>query len=170
MCVVVLLIFVGTTLQQRNDMVQQNNEKEWAELRSHLAERTTNINILGGLALGASATFLTSHAPTDIADWNRQFPYFFIAAANYSAMLSVLSGLGLLINLNVMDLKSFEAMQKKASRPLAAAVGWIGAIWLGDEVWMKLVASVGCGAFFFVVFVFGYVLYYVTESLVAEED
>ncbi|KAI6116049.1 hypothetical protein F5141DRAFT_1100773 [Pisolithus sp. B1] len=108
MCVVVLLIFVGTTLQQRNDMVQQNNEKEWAELRSHLAERTTNINILGGLALGASATFLTSHAPTDIADWNRQFPYFFIAAANYSAMLSVLSGLGLLINLNVMDLKSFE--------------------------------------------------------------
>ncbi|KAI6015433.1 hypothetical protein BKA83DRAFT_4234121 [Pisolithus microcarpus] len=102
------LIFVGVTLDQMEKLVKDKNEQEWSELKGRLADRTANINILSGLAVAASATYLVSNSPTDFADWNHQFPYFFIAGANGSAMLSVLSGLGLLIILNMMNLNSFR--------------------------------------------------------------
>lgn len=182
------LIFVGVTLDQMEKLVKDKNEQEWSELKGRLADRTANINILSGLAVAASATYLVSNSPTDFADWNHQFPYFFIAGANGSAMLSVLSGLGLLIILNMMNLNSFREMQKwwlsymllfillmmplffLAFASVAAGVGWIWAIWFGDKTWMKIVAFLACTVGIFTALVICGVLLYVARALVAADD
>ncbi|KAI6111708.1 hypothetical protein EV401DRAFT_2075305 [Pisolithus croceorrhizus] len=175
------------TLKQMEEM---DDENKWSELKGRLVDRTANINILGGLAVAASATFLVAQAPTDFADWNYQFPYAFVGIANASALLSVLSGLGLLIILNIMDLHSFQAsmlseMRERwlsytflfillmmplfflVSASVAATIGWIWAIWFGDKLWMKIMACLVCAMCIFTALVLVGVLLRVAKALVA---
>lgn len=102
------LILLGTPSLESLLRLSEKDEKEWFKLKDRLTQRTVNINVVGALAVASSSSFLTTPSPTRFANWDREFPYFCIAASNGSAMLAVISGLGLLIFLNVMGPESIK--------------------------------------------------------------
>ncbi|KAI5996855.1 hypothetical protein F5J12DRAFT_346860 [Pisolithus orientalis] len=157
--------------------MSENDEEEWSKLKDRLIQRTININVVGTLTVASSASFLTTPSPTNFAKWNREFPYACIAACSGSAMLAVISGLGLLIFLNVMSPESIKAAEKStfkfavlvtllmmpltflSTASLCAGFAWIGAVWHADKTWMKLLVYIGCVVFVFTLFVISAVLY-----------
>lgn len=171
------LILLGTPSLESLLRLSEKDEKEWFKLKDRLTQRTININVVGALAVASSSSFLTTPSPTRFANWDREFPYFCIAASNGSAMLAVISGLGLLIFLNVMGPESIKAAQKSTFRfvilvtllmmpltflsasSLSAGLAWIGAVWFGDKIWMKLAVSTGCALFVLTLFVITAALY-----------
>ncbi|KAI6040488.1 hypothetical protein EDC04DRAFT_2676493 [Pisolithus marmoratus] len=168
---------LGTDSLESLRQISEKNEKAWSKLKDRLTDRTININIVAALAVAATASFLTNPPPTDFAKWDHQFPYFCVAASNGSAMLAVISGLGLLIFLNAMDSKSIIAAQTSkfkfvilvtllmmpltflATATLWAGLAWIGAVWLGDKFWIQLAVTLGCIVFLVTLFVISAALY-----------
>lgn len=155
----------------------EKDKQEWTELKRRLTERTANINVISSLAVAACATFLTTVPPTNIAEWTHVFPYIYIGGAIGCSLLAVVTGLGLLIFLNVMSpqhLKSAQASTFKrvllltllmmpltslSSASVCAGVAWIGAAWFGNILGVQLAMSIGCSVFFFTLFVVIAVIY-----------
>ncbi|KAI6040525.1 hypothetical protein EDC04DRAFT_1492030 [Pisolithus marmoratus] len=154
-------------------------DKKWPEFRERLSDRTENINVVGALAVATAAVFLTTSAPDGVLliNWNRELPYFCLAACGGCGMLSVMSGLGLIVYLNGADHNSIQNAREDRLKLLAiftllampliflsvaslcAGVAWLGAVWYGDTLWIKLLVSIGCIVFLFTLLVIGFVLY-----------
>ncbi|KAI6162868.1 hypothetical protein EDD17DRAFT_1573029 [Pisolithus thermaeus] len=150
---------------------------EWTELKRRLTERTANINVVASLAVAACATFLTATPSTSVADWTHEFPYVCIGGSVGCALLSVITGLGLLVFLNIMSAQHLKSAKESAFKrvllltllmmPLTflataavcAVVGWVGAAWFGNVFGVKLAMSIGCSVFFFTLFVVIAVIY-----------
>ncbi|KAI6099866.1 hypothetical protein EDD17DRAFT_1633614 [Pisolithus thermaeus] len=80
------------------------------EIKKALVDRTTNINIVATLMLTAVAAFLTTSSPTNIMNWNHEFPYLCLLIGGVLATLSVLSGLGLLGFVSTLNSKTVKPM------------------------------------------------------------
>ncbi|KAI6097836.1 hypothetical protein F5141DRAFT_450953 [Pisolithus sp. B1] len=144
---------------------------EWTELKRRLTERTANTNVVGSLAVAACATFLTATPSTNVVDWTHEFPYICIGGSVGCALLSIITGLGLLVFLNIMSAQHLKSAKDStfkrvllltllmmpltflATAAVCAVVGWIGAAWFGDVFGVKLAMSIGCSVFFFTLFV-----------------
>ncbi|KAI6001141.1 hypothetical protein EDC04DRAFT_2790964 [Pisolithus marmoratus] len=169
-------ILLGTSsLHVLNEM----KPSEWSELRERLNDRTQNINVVGALAVATAAVFLTTSAPDGVLliNWNRELPYFCLAACAGCGILAVMSGLGVLVFLDGTDHESikkalnntfrFTAIFTLLAMPLTflsaasfcAGVAWMGAVWFGETLWIKLIVTIGCTVFLFTLFVIGVVLY-----------
>ncbi|KAI6040526.1 hypothetical protein EDC04DRAFT_2894072 [Pisolithus marmoratus] len=170
------LTLLGTTSLESLIQTAKTDKTEWNELKMRLTERTANINVISSLGVGACATFLTTTSPTDVADWTHEFPYVCIGAA-WCSVLAVVTGLGLLIFLNVMSTEHLESAKRSSFKrvllltllmmPLTflsaagicAGVGWLGAAWFGNVFWIKLAMAIGSLVFFFTLFVVVAVIY-----------
>ncbi|KAI6124816.1 hypothetical protein EDD16DRAFT_1561303 [Pisolithus croceorrhizus] len=173
----VFLTFLGTSSLEDLMKTTESDKTELTDLKQRLADRTTNINLISALAVSGCAVFLTTTPPTNFANWIHLFPYVCVGTAIGCAMLSVVAGLGLLVVLNVLDLKLLQRVQRNVFKkalflmllmmPLtflgAAAicvfVAWIGAAWYGVIFGVKLAMTIGCLLFFFTLFVGVVVIY-----------
>ncbi|KAI6168964.1 hypothetical protein EDD17DRAFT_453319 [Pisolithus thermaeus] len=98
------ILLIGTpSLERFSDIIEHPDPTQWKELRGLLVDRTSNINVVASLALSTCASFLTTSSPTDIANWSHPFPYLCILAGAVFALLSVLSGVGLLGFINAVQ-------------------------------------------------------------------
>ncbi|KAI6131897.1 hypothetical protein EDD17DRAFT_1575816 [Pisolithus thermaeus] len=173
----IFLTFLGTRSLEDLIKATENDKTELTELKQRLTDRTANINVIGTLVVSGCAAFLTTSPPTNFANWLHLFPYVCIGTAIGCAMLSVVTGLGLLIVLNVLDPKLLKKVQRNILKkvlflmllmmPLtflgAAAicvfVAWIGAAWYGVIFGIKLAMTMGCLLFFFTLFMAVAVIY-----------
>ncbi|KAI6040513.1 hypothetical protein EDC04DRAFT_2894045 [Pisolithus marmoratus] len=169
-------ILLGTSSLHALDKMKPS---EWSELRQRLNNRAENINVVGALAVATAAVFLTTDAPDGVLliNWNRELPYFCLAACAGCGMLAVMSGLGVLVFLDGTDHGSITKALKNTFRfaaiftllampfiflsaaSLCAGIAWMGAVWFGDTLWIKLIVTIGCTVFLFTLFVIGVVLY-----------
>ncbi|KAI6040519.1 hypothetical protein EDC04DRAFT_1491935 [Pisolithus marmoratus] len=100
-------VFIGTSsLDAFNEM----EPSQWPELSKRLSGRTQNINVVGALAVATAAVFLTTDAPDGVLliNWNRELPYFCLAACAGCGMLAVMSGLGVIVFLDGTDHESIK--------------------------------------------------------------
>lgn len=146
--------------------LERQEGTEWSDLKSRLADRASNIGIVGGLAVTATAAFLTTSPPTTFAEWHHDIPYFFTAATAGFAMLAVMSGFGLAMYLDVLCPDLATELRKSKLKRMAAVLllmmpniflfsaaacvvtAWLTAMWFGSTFWMKLVMTIGCGIAF----------------------
>ncbi|KAI5991327.1 hypothetical protein EDC04DRAFT_2812338 [Pisolithus marmoratus] len=162
------LTFLGEeSLEKLIEISGKKDKIEWNELKRRLTERTANINVIGSLGVGACASFLTTTPPTTLADWNHVFPYAFIGASMWCSVLSVITGLSLLVFLNVFSIEHLQSAQTSMFKrvllvtllmmPLmflttagaCAGVGWLGAAWFGNVLWIKFAMAFGRLLLFF---------------------
>ncbi|KAI6040517.1 hypothetical protein EDC04DRAFT_1491854 [Pisolithus marmoratus] len=161
------------------DNLDEMSGEGWSKLSERLNNRTENINVVGALAVATAAVFLTTNAPDGVLliNWNRELPYFCLAACGGCGMLAVMSGLGLIVYLNGTDHDSIKKARQSPLKlvaiftllampliflsvaSLCAGVAWLGAVWYGETLWIKLIVSIGCIIFLFTLFVIGFVLY-----------
>ncbi|KAI6162881.1 hypothetical protein EDD17DRAFT_1573244 [Pisolithus thermaeus] len=115
----------------------------------------------------SASVFLSAPFPTPISRWDSVFPYFCMLLGFGAAMLAVVSGFAQVILLSAMGPEDIRlAKSTRIIRwplffllglPLSllllasssVGVGFMGAVWLGDVLWIKLLLSVGYALFLF---------------------
>ncbi|KIK23491.1 hypothetical protein PISMIDRAFT_454114 [Pisolithus microcarpus 441] len=156
------LLLIGTpSLERFLEIIEQEDDAQWKELKGLLVDRTSNINVVASLALSMCASFLTTSGPTDIANWSHPFPYLCILAGSVFATLSVLSGVGLLGFINTIRPETVKEMQSSSLKfaltvtllmmpflclfaaGLASITGCLGAVWFGNSTWARTGVTVG---------------------------
>ncbi|KAI6162877.1 hypothetical protein EDD17DRAFT_1573215 [Pisolithus thermaeus] len=154
---------------QKNDKEQKDEEDhpKWPELRKDLTDRTNNVNVVAALVVASAAVFLSAPFPTPISRWDPVFPYFCMLLGFGAAMLAIVSGFVQVVLLSAIGPEDIRlAKNARLIRwplffllglPLSllllasssVGAGFMGAIWLGDVLWIKLLLSVGYGLFLF---------------------
>ncbi|KAI6046889.1 hypothetical protein EDC04DRAFT_943999 [Pisolithus marmoratus] len=98
------LVLIGTpSLRGLLQIVEQKDGTQWRELKDQLIARTSNVTIVGSLVTAGSVSFVTSRAPSPVADWDYTFPYICLLAGGLTSALCVVSGLGLVMFLNAVQ-------------------------------------------------------------------
>ncbi|KAI6119976.1 hypothetical protein EV401DRAFT_1465492 [Pisolithus croceorrhizus] len=166
------ILLIGTpSLERFSDIIEHPDPTQWKELRGLLVDRTSNINVVASLALSTCASFLTTSSPTDIANWSHPFPYLCILAGAVFALLSVLSGVGLLGFINAVQPNTVREIQSNHLKfaltatllimpflclftsALAAITGCLGAVWFGNSPWARAGVTIGFAWFILMIFV-----------------
>lgn len=166
------LLLLGTpSLERLSQIIEQEDDTQWKELKTLLVDRTSNINVVASLAIGTCATFLASSGPTDIADWSHPFPYLCILAGSVFATLSVLSGIGLLAFINTLRPHTVREMRSSNLKfvltitllampflclfisGLASVTGCLGAVWFGNSTWARTGVTAGFAWFIIMILV-----------------
>ncbi|KAI6149888.1 hypothetical protein BKA82DRAFT_997778 [Pisolithus tinctorius] len=166
------LLLLGTpSLERLSQIIEQEDDTQWKELKTLLVDRTSNINVVASLAIGTCATFLASSGPTDIADWSHPFPYLCILAGSVFATLSVLSGIGLLAFINTLQPRTVKEMRSSNLKfvltitllampflclfisGLASVTGCLGAVWFGNSTWARTGVTAGFAWFIIMILV-----------------
>ncbi|KAI6041887.1 hypothetical protein EDC04DRAFT_2977261 [Pisolithus marmoratus] len=159
----IYLILIGTPLLDRLlEIIEQDDDTQWKELKGLLIDRTSNINIVASLTLGG---------PTNIVNWTHPFPYLCLLSGGVSATLSVLSGLGLLAFINTLRPATVKEMQSNNLKfaltitlltmpflclfisGLASVTGCLGAVWFGNSTWGRTGVTMGFAWFIIMIFV-----------------
>ncbi|KAI6128630.1 hypothetical protein EDD16DRAFT_72797 [Pisolithus croceorrhizus] len=168
----IFLVFLGgLSFEELQHIAEKADKKEWNELKKDLTDRTNNINVVAALVVASSAEFLTTPAPTERLYWyNIKFPYFCMQLGFGCAVLAVVSGLSKVVFLSMMGPTDIQrARDRLLTRmfllmsmifPLAflivatlsVGLGFIGAIWVGQELWIKVLLTTGYGVYLFILF------------------
>lgn len=166
------LLLLGTpSLERLLQIIEQEDDTQWKELKTLLVDRTSNINVVASLAIGTCASFLASSGPTDIANWSHPFPYLCILAGSVFATLSVLSGIGLLAFVNTLRPQTVKDMRSSNLKfvltitllampflclfisGLASVTGCLGAVWFGNSTWARTGVTAGFAWFIIMILV-----------------
>ncbi|KAI5984259.1 hypothetical protein EDC04DRAFT_2834108 [Pisolithus marmoratus] len=170
------LILVGAPSLELLHQISENKER-WPQLKQLLTDRTTNVTVVGALLVASCASFITTPPPTDISSWHPQFPYVCMLGAYGCAMLSIVFGFIQILFLGIIGPGDIKAAQTSTSKsvalfmllmmPLAllllsaccAGVGYMGAIWLGNVLWLKVFMSAGYAVLLLILFLIMAALY-----------
>ncbi|KAI6133961.1 hypothetical protein EV401DRAFT_1910781 [Pisolithus croceorrhizus] len=168
----IFLVFLGAlSLEELQHIAEKVDKTEWNELKKVLTDRTNNINVVAALVVASSAVFLSTPAPTGrLSWWNVKFPYFCMQLGFGCAMLAVVSGYSEVVFLSMMGPTDIQrARDRLLTRifllmlmilplaflivaALAVGVGFVGAIWAGQELWIKVLMTTGYGVYLFILF------------------
>ncbi|KAI6097862.1 hypothetical protein F5141DRAFT_1254732 [Pisolithus sp. B1] len=153
----IFLVFLGAlSLEELQHIAEKADKKEWNELKKNLTDRTNNINVVAALVVASSAVFLSTPAPTErLSWWNIKLPYFCMQLGFGCAMLAVVSGFSEVVFLSMMGPTDIRRARDRLLTcifllmlmmfPLAflivaalsVGLGFIGALWVGQELWIK---------------------------------
>ncbi|KAI6020671.1 hypothetical protein PISMIDRAFT_11819 [Pisolithus microcarpus 441] len=152
------LVLTGTpSLRELFDILERPDQTEWRDLKQQLISRTSNVTLVGSLAIAGSISFVTSKSPSPIAAWDNALPYISLFAGGLCSVLSVVSGLGLVMFLNAVQRQTVRDIQASTFKLIVVAVllgmpffwlfmgivipimGMAAAVWLGDDTFAKAV-------------------------------
>ncbi|KAI6137374.1 hypothetical protein F5141DRAFT_1209697 [Pisolithus sp. B1] len=161
------LVLTGTpSLGKLLQILEQEDQTEWRELKSQLIARTSNVTVVGSLATAGSISFVTSKSPSPIASWDYPFPYICLLGGGLCSAMSVVSGLGLAMFLNAMQPQAVREIHQSTFKLtivtmllgmpffwlftgiLLPVLGMIGAVWLGNNTFAKASGLLGVIVFF----------------------
>lgn len=152
----IFVLFLGTPSLES---LAAQSEDALSKLIDRWTNRTSNITIVAALAASTTVAFMTTLPPTSLIQWQHQLTYFCISASSGSALLSVLSGLCLIMYLNGASPNSIKRVRTSMFKRVAFAmlvlmpttflffsafcliVAWIASIWYGDQTWLKVVGT-----------------------------
>lgn len=172
-----LYLLGAPSLKALHVISQKQDQKEYSEIIKDLTERTNNVNVIAALVIASSAVYVAAGPPTDISTWDPQFPYFCMLASYGGGMLAIIAGFAQIIFLSIMgpgDINAADTSRRKfvalftllilplfllLIAALLAGVGWTGAVWLGDVLWIKVFMTTCYAAFLFIILVIIAVLY-----------
>ncbi|KAI6022161.1 hypothetical protein PISMIDRAFT_11820 [Pisolithus microcarpus 441] len=156
------LVLTGTpSLSKLFDILERPDQTEWRDLKQQLIARTSNVTLVGSLAIAGSISFVTSKSPSPIAAWDNAVPYISLCAGGLCSVLSVVSGLGLVMFLNAVQRQTVRDIQASTFRLIVVAIllampffwllmgiivpimGLVVAVWLGDDTFAKAGATIG---------------------------
>lgn len=156
------LVLTGTpSLRELFDILERPDQTEWRDLKQQLISRTSNVTLVGSLAIAGSISFVTSKSPSPIAAWDNALPYISLFAGGLCSVLSVVSGLGLVMFLNAVQRQTVRDIQASTFKLIVVAVllgmpffwlfmgivipimGMAAAVWLGDDTFAKAGATMG---------------------------
>ncbi|KAI6122914.1 hypothetical protein EDD16DRAFT_1569697 [Pisolithus croceorrhizus] len=136
-----------------------------------IPRRLRNFMYILSIGTPTCASFLTTSRPTDIANWSRPFPYLCILAGIVFALLSVLSGVGLLGFINAIQPNTVREIQPNHLKfaltvtllimpflclftsGLASITRYLGAVWFGNSTWARTGVTIGFAWFILMIFV-----------------
>ncbi|KAI5997421.1 hypothetical protein EDD15DRAFT_2364143 [Pisolithus albus] len=152
------LVLTGTpSLRKLFDILERPDQTEWRDLKQQLIARTSNVTLVGSLAIAGSISFVTSKSPSPIAAWDYALPYISLFAGGLCSVLSVVSGLGLVMFLNAVQRQTVRDIQASTFKLIVVAIllgmpffwlfmgivvpimGMAAAVWLGDDTFAKAV-------------------------------
>ncbi|KAI5984256.1 hypothetical protein EDC04DRAFT_2615789 [Pisolithus marmoratus] len=173
----VFLVLLGAPSLEILHQISVDKKEKWTELKQVLTDRTTNINVVSALLVASCASYITTPPPTDISSWHPQFPYVCMLGSYGCAMLSIVFGFIQMLYLSIMGPGDIKAVQTSTFKlvallmllimPLAllllsaccAGVGYTGALWLGNILWIKVVITASYAVLLFIIFMIVAALY-----------
>ncbi|KAI6095930.1 hypothetical protein F5141DRAFT_1265200 [Pisolithus sp. B1] len=159
---VMSLVLTGTpSLGELFEILERPDQTEWRDLKQQLIARTSNVTLVGSLAIAGSISFVTSKSPSPIAAWEYALPYISLFAGGLCSVLSVVSGLGLVMFLNAVQHQTVREIRASMFKLIVVALllampffwlfmgivipimGVAAAVWLGDNTFAKAGATMG---------------------------